>query len=91
MDRSLTFYLFRDLDKTDSFEILTELKTADKHGYIGVAPVRSFNVLGKPVKSASEIRNLYKWGTEPERKQIIRDLYGSVDLEVFELFQKKLG
>ena len=64
----------RLLDKTDSFEILTELKTADKHGYIGVAPVRSFNVLGKPVKSASEIRNLYKWGTEPEMKQIIRDL-----------------
>jgi hypothetical protein len=79
------------LTETRPVQLVSKLVTADKHAYIGVAPVTSFSVLGTPVKSASEIRNLYKLGDKAERKQIIRDLYSVDSPAVYELFNAKLG
>lgn len=59
-------------------------------GYIAIAPVFPFKVLGKNITSATQIRDMYKHVTEPERKQIIVDLYGVFDRGIYNLFNKKL-
>lgn len=59
-------------------------------GYIAIAPVFSFKVLGKNITSATQVRDMYKHVSEPERKQIIVDLYGKFDKDIYNLFNKKL-
>ena len=67
-----------------------EMLPLGKKGYIAVAPVFPFKVLGKNVTSATQIRDMYKHVSEPERKQIIIDLYGKFDDGIYNLFNKKL-
>ena len=59
-------------------------------GYIAIAPVFPFKVLGKDITSATQVRDMYKHVSEPERKQIIVDLYGQFDQNIYNLFNKKL-
>ena len=49
-----------------------------------------FSVLGKDIRSASQIRELYKSLDEQQRKDLIQDLYGSMDEEVKRIFDNKL-
>jgi len=66
-------------------------KPASQHGYIAVAPTASFDVLGKPMQSATEIRELFRTGSEDDKKQAFVDLYGKFDEEIYNLFIQKLG
>jgi cytidyltransferase-like protein len=59
-------------------------------GYIKVATVNPFKVLGKTVIGATQVRDMYKHVSEQERKQIIVDLYGRFDKDIYNLFNKKL-
>ena len=59
-------------------------------GYVKVATVNPFKVLGKTIIGATQIRDMYKHVTESERKQIIIDLYGKFDEGIYNLFNKKL-
>jgi len=68
-----------------------KLKPLTKHAYVMVTPTVNFKVKGKDANSASEIRKVYAAGNEADRKQIITDLYGEPDLNIEELFNKKLG
>ena len=75
---------FQKLKDTD------EMLPLGEKGYIAIAPVFPFKVLGKNVTSATQIRDMYKHVSEPERKQIIVDLYGKFDQAIYNLFNKKL-
>lgn len=69
---------------------MAETETMDKHGYIMVAPTATFNVLGKPAMSASEIRNMWKTATPQQKKKITADLYGQPLQNIIDLFNSKL-
>jgi hypothetical protein len=68
----------------------TPLQTMDKVGYITTVPTITFNVLGKPASSASELRNQFSSLDEEGQKQFITDLYGNYNSEVHEIFKQKL-
>ena len=53
-----------------------------KHAYITTLPTADFTILGKDINSASQIRELYKNSDEKGRRDLIQDLYGSMDEEV---------
>jgi len=72
------------------YEEAEQLQPMGKNGYIKVGKTFPFKVLGKSITSASQIRDMYKHVTEPERKQIIVDLYGQFDPSIYNLFNKKL-
>ena len=82
--------------KDGSPSYFQKLEDADKmlplgeKGYIAIAPVFPFKVLGKNMTSATQVRDMYKHVSEPERKQIIVDLYGKFDQDIYNLFNKKL-
>jgi len=67
-----------------------ELQTMDKTGYVTTVPTVTFNVLGKPASSASELRNQFSSLDEEGQKQFITDLYGKYSPEVHEIFKQKL-
>lgn len=69
---------------------VNELLPLGEKGYIAIAPVFPFKVLGKNITSATQVRDMYKHVSEPERKQIIVDLYGKFDKDIYNLFNKKL-
>ena len=49
-----------------------------------------FDILDKDIRSASEIRYLYKSGDDTLRRNLITDLYGSFDEEIKRIFDNKL-
>lgn len=71
-------------------EDVNELLPLGEKGYIMVAPIFPFKILNKVITSATQIRDMYKHVSESERKQIIIDLYGRFDKDIYNLFNKKL-
>ena len=72
------------------FVSLEKCEPLSKHGYIMAAPTVTFEVGGKKVQGASQVRQNYKSANEIQRKQIITDLYGKFNQSVYELFNSKL-
>lgn len=70
---------------------VNKMKPVSKHAYVEVVPTATFNVLGKSVQSASDIRKMYLDSNENDRQQIIADLYGTVDPGLKDLFDQRLG
>jgi len=68
-----------------------KMKPVGKHAYVEVVPTATFNVLGKKVQSASDIRRMYLDGNDNDRNQIIADLYGRADPELKSMFDERLG
>jgi hypothetical protein len=68
-----------------------KMKPVGKHAYVEVVPTATFNVLGKAIQSASDIRKMYLNGNENDRQQIIADLYGAVDPGLKDMFDQRLG
>jgi nicotinamide mononucleotide adenylyltransferase len=68
-----------------------KMKPVGKHAYVEVVPTATFNVLGKPVQNAGEIRKMYLNGNDNDRVQIIADLYGAPDPELKAVFDQRLG
>ena len=73
------------------FESLEKSQPLSKHGYITIAPTVKFDIGGKKIKSASEVRELYKNSNDEQRKQIITELYGKFKPEIYNLFNKRIG
>lgn len=71
-------------------EDANELLPLGEKGYVKVGQTFPFKVLGKSVTGATQIRDMYKHVSEPERKQMVIDLYGKFDKEVYNLLNKKL-
>jgi len=82
--------------KDGTMPYLQKLEDADRllpmseKGYIKVGKTFPFKVLGKTITGATQIRDMYRHVSEPERKQIIVDLYGKFDQSIYNLFNKKL-
>jgi hypothetical protein len=73
---------------------IASLATADKHGYVCIAPTLIFNLqVGTKqvkIKGATQIRQLYREASENTRKDIITQLYGSFREDIFNIFNNKL-
>lgn len=68
-----------------------KMSPVGQHAYVETVPTATFNVMGQPVSSASEIRKMYVAGNDNTRNQIIADLYGEPDPELRAMFDKSLG
>lgn len=62
----------------------------DKHAYILTVPTVNFTVLGQPMKSATEIRALFIQSPPEIQKQLVQDLFGAYNDEVYNIMQQKL-
>jgi hypothetical protein len=66
--------------------------SADKMtGYVVVTPTFTFNVLGKPATSASELRKQFVSLDNKKQKEFITDLFGKYDADIHKLMKKKIG
>lgn len=75
------------LQKLQSLE---DILPMSQQGYVKVGKTFPFKVLGKTITGATQIRDMYKHVSEPEKKQIIIDLYGKFNEGIYNLFNKKL-
>lgn len=66
------------------------LQTMDKHGYIVTVPTFNFDVLGKPMKSATEVRAAFSSMDTKTKKKLIQDLFGGYSDDVFRLMTNKI-
>lgn len=73
------------------FQPLTNLKQTrgmKEHGYIMTVPTFDFKVLGKPMRSGTELRAMYKNADPKTRQLIIKDLFGKYTSEAKQLMSK---
>jgi len=71
--------------------LTNKLAPMSEHGYVFVAPTINFTILGKSIKSASEIRKMYIEGDDETRMKVITDLYGNPNERIKEIFDKELS
>lgn len=67
-----------------------EMKSLDTHGYIITVPTLQFNVLGKPMRSASEFRANFAKADSETQKAMITDLFGKYDSNVHNNMTQKI-
>jgi cytidyltransferase-like protein len=60
-------------------------------GYVIVTPTFTFDVLGKPATSASELRKQFVSLDNKTQKEFIKDLFGKYDADVHKLMKTKIG
>ena len=65
-------------------------ETMDKHAYVDVIPTVEFNIKGKPLTSATEIRKMYAAADTAGRDTILKDLYGQTNKELRVMFDRAL-
>lgn len=73
------------------FKDIAVAKPMSKHGYIMEAPTVEFLVLGHPVTSATQVRNLYAKSDNVKRDRILKDLFEQNRVELRQLFDSKFG
>ena len=66
------------------------MQSLDKHGYIITVPTLQFNVLGKPMRSASEFRANFAKADSDTQKKMITDLFGKYDSNVDRIMSAKI-
>lgn len=64
-----------------------EMAGKDQHGYIMVVPTFDFTVLGEPMRSATELRAKFAQADEATQKNMIRDLFGAYDDDVYAIMK----
>lgn len=67
------------------------LAPMNKHAYAFLTPTVKFKVAGKDADSASAIRKAYIDADKQGRKKIIADLYGTVNKDIANIFDRKLS
>ena len=67
-----------------------DMKSLDTHGYIITVPTLQFNVLGKPMRSASEFRANFAKADSETQKKMITDLFGKYDSNVDRIMSAKI-
>ena len=79
------FQPFTDLQSMQPF------KEQGGHGYIYAPATLEFDLGGKQITSATELRNMYKGANEVQRKEYIKQILGNFNPKIYELFNAKLG
>lgn len=69
----------------------SDLEPAYKHAYLEVVPTFTFKVLGKPAKSASELRAQFSSLDNENQKKFIKDLFGKYSPEIHEIMSDRLN
>jgi cytidyltransferase-like protein len=81
-------------DGTDSYfqplVNIKETKSMREHGYIMTVKTVDFTVLGQPMRSGTELRNLYSEADEQQRQEIIKDLFGRYTREAEQIMNNKI-
>ncbi len=72
------------------YKNLEEMISLQTHGYVYAPSTITFNVKGKLIKSASELRNMFATGDEQTQKDIVVSLVGSYKPEIYKLLADKL-
>jgi hypothetical protein len=67
-----------------------EMSMLEHHGYILTVPTTEFSVLGKPMVSATEVRDKFARANLKTQKAIIKDLFGNYNDNVLQTMQIKL-
>lgn len=67
-----------------------DLKPLSQHGYVTTVPTFKFNVLGKPMRSATEFRAEFAQADQDTQAAMIKDLYGSYDADIHQLMSGKI-
>lgn len=62
----------------------------DQHGYIMTVPTFDFTVAGAPMRSGTELRQLYAGADKKNRQAIIADLFGKYTREADQIMSSKL-
>ena len=82
-------YKIKKDGKSSYFQPMTEdintLLPMNEHGYIITVPTYDFDVLGKPMSSASEIRTHYAIADASTKRVIIAELYEAYDKGIHEI------
>ena len=73
------------------FKNFKDTEDMTKHGYILTVPTFDFTVLGKPMRSGTELRAMYEQADEKTRQAIITDLFGKYTQEAEHLMTSKLA
>ena len=68
-----------------------EMQSLDKDGYIVTVPTLSFDVLGKPMRSASEFRANFAKADSETQKAMITDLFGKYDSKIHNTMAQKIN
>ena len=68
-----------------------KMQPVGKHAYVKIIPQIPYNILGKKLTHASDIRKMYLNGNDNDRMQIITDLYGRADPELKAMFDQRLA
>ena len=68
-----------------------DMKSLDTHGYIITVPTLSFNVLGKPMRSASEFRANFAKADSETQKAMVTDLFGKYDSKIHNIMAQKIN
>ncbi len=67
-----------------------DMQGFDKHAYIITVPTLQFNVLGKPMRSASEFRANFASADDETQKAMITDLFGRYDPNTHKTMAQKI-
>lgn len=67
-----------------------DLKPMSQHGYVVTVPTFSFNVLGKPMRSATEFRAEFAQADDSKQAKMIQGLYGDYDAGIHDLLKSKI-
>jgi cytidyltransferase-like protein len=67
-----------------------DMQGFDKHGYIITVPTLQFNVLGKPMRSASEFRANFAQADSETQRAMITDLFGQYDPKTHNTMAQKI-
>ncbi len=67
-----------------------DMQGFDKHAYIVTVPTLNFDVLGKPMKSASEFRAEFARSDSNKQRDMITDLFGRYDPKIHQTMASKI-
>jgi len=67
-----------------------DMQSLDTHGYIVTVPTLQFNVLGKPMSSASEFRANFAVADSETQKAMVTDLFGRYDPKTHSTMSQKI-
>lgn len=69
---------------------IKETEPMDQHGYIMTVPTFDFTVSGKPMRSGTELREIYSGADEKQRQEIIAELFGRYTREAEQIMTNKI-
>ena len=69
---------------------MKETEGMNRHAYIMTVPTFDFTVLGQPMRSGTELRNLYSQADGAQRQEIVKELFGRYTQEAEQIMNNKL-